>query len=175
MSSIRASTTSGLVHWVIKVLHGSPSSGLVVPKGTCNQPAVRDWTAKTRWSGSWPIQQPDLLPLGRPNQNPYPSTCGFCQVWLDPSVLICNSVFRVSLFIVAFAFSTVNHKILTLVCYCHFWCIGHLNDRNKQRDTPYHMQKMSVNGVSTTVGCVSWLIWWSIGCRQPYTMYWPPS
>ena len=47
-------------------------------------------------SGSATAKQPDPLTLGVPQPDPYPPTCGFCPVWLDPSVPISGSAFRVS-------------------------------------------------------------------------------
>jgi len=88
---------------------------LVLATGFGNLPAVWVWTAKTSRFGSRPIQKPDPLPLGGPNPDPYPATCRFCWVWLDSSGPISGFVFRVSLFIVAFRYATVKHKILTLV------------------------------------------------------------
>ena len=65
---------------------------------TCpgNLPAVRVWTAKTGRFGSRPVQKPDLLTLGRPNPDRYPSTRRFRWVWRDLSVPISGSAFRVS-------------------------------------------------------------------------------
>ena len=69
---------------------------LVLATGLGNPPAVRVWTAKTSRFGSRPVQKPDPLTLGGPNPDPYPSTRGFRRVWLDPSVPISCSAFRVS-------------------------------------------------------------------------------
>jgi hypothetical protein len=69
---------------------------LVLATGPGNPPAVRVWTAKTGRFGSRPVQKPDPLTLGGPNPDPYPSTRGFRRVWLDPSVPISGSAFRVS-------------------------------------------------------------------------------
>ena len=77
-------------------------------------------TAKTVWIGSRPIQTPNLLLLVMPNPDPYPSTHGFCCVWLDPSVPMSCSGYQVFLFMVAFRYGTANRKILTLVCHCLF-------------------------------------------------------
>ena len=69
---------------------------LVLATGPGNPPAVRVWTAKTGRFGSRPVQETDPLTLGGPNPDPYPSTRGFRRVWLDPSVPISGSAFRVS-------------------------------------------------------------------------------
>jgi len=72
----------------------------VLATGPGNPPAVRVWPAKTGRFGSRPVQKPDLLRLGRPTPDPYPSTRGFCRVWLDPSVTMSGSAFRVFQFMV---------------------------------------------------------------------------
>ena len=69
---------------------------LVLATGPGNPPAVRVWTAKTGRFSSRPGQKPDPLTLGGPNPDPYPSTRVFRRVWLDPSVPISCSAFRVS-------------------------------------------------------------------------------
>jgi len=93
---------------------------LVLATGPGNLPAVRVRTGKTVWFGSRTVQKPDPQRLGRPNPDPYPSTRRFSQVWLDPSVPISSSVFRVFLFMVAFRYPTANRKILTLTGDCPF-------------------------------------------------------
>jgi len=74
----------------------------VLAMGQGNPPMVQVWIATTVWVSSKPIQQPDPLHLGRPNQDLYASTHGLCRVWLDPSVAISGSGIRVFLFMVAF-------------------------------------------------------------------------
>jgi len=69
---------------------------LVLATGPGNPPAVRVWTAKTGWFGSRTDQKPNLLTLGGPNPDPYPSTLRFRRVLLDQSVAISGSAFRVS-------------------------------------------------------------------------------
>jgi len=93
---------------------------LVLATGRGIMPAVRVWTANTGRFSSRPIQNPDPLPLGVSNLDQDPSTCGLGQVWLDPSVPISGSAFRVSLFVIAFRYATGNRTILTLVHSCMF-------------------------------------------------------
>jgi hypothetical protein len=69
---------------------------LVLATGPGNPPAVWVWTGKTGQFGSRTVQKPDPQTLGRPNPNPYPSTARFRPIWLDPSVQISGSAFRVS-------------------------------------------------------------------------------
>ena len=59
--------------------------------------------------------KPDPRLLGRPNPYPYPSTRGFCRVWLDLSVPVSGSPFRVTLFMVIVRYVTVMCTILRLV------------------------------------------------------------
>jgi len=91
---------------------------LVLATGPGYPAAVRVWTGKTVRFGSRPVQIPDPQFLGGPNPDPYPSTRGFCRVWLDPSVPISGLYFRVFLFMVAFRYPTLLCKILTLVHSC---------------------------------------------------------
>jgi hypothetical protein len=93
----------------------------VLATGPGNPPAVRVCTGKTVRFGSRPVQKPDPELLGGPNLYPYPSTRGFCRVWLDPSVPVSGSPFRVFLFIVAVIYVTVMCKILTLVHHSLYW------------------------------------------------------
>jgi len=88
---------------------------VVLATGPGNPPAVRVWTGKTVRFGSRTVQKPDRELLGGPNPYPYPSTRGFCRVWLDPSVPVSGSPFRVFLFMVAVTHVTVMCKISTLV------------------------------------------------------------
>ena len=89
--------------------------------GSDNGPAV--WVSTTEIScfGSGPVQKPNPVLFGGPNQDPYPSTCRFCLDWLDPSVLIAGFVFRVSQSLVAFRYATAYRTILTSVCQYLFW------------------------------------------------------
>jgi len=91
--------------------------------GPGNPPVVRLWTGKTVRFGSRPVQQPDPQLLGGPSPDLYPSTCGFCRIWLDPSVPVSGSSFRVFLFMVACRYPTVLCKILNLLhhCLCSFY------------------------------------------------------
>jgi len=95
-------------------------SYLVLATDPGNPPAVRVRTGRMGWFGSRPDERPNALPPGRPNLDRYPSTRGLCHVWLDLSVRISGSVFRVLLFMVAFRYPTVICKILTMVRHSHF-------------------------------------------------------
>jgi hypothetical protein len=86
---------------------------VVVATGPGNSPAVRVCTGKTVRFGSRTVAKPEAQRLAGPNPGPYQSMNAFCQVWLDPSVPISGSVFRVFLFLVPFKYPTVNRKILT--------------------------------------------------------------
>jgi len=92
----------------------------VLATGPGNPPAVRVRIANTVRFGSKPVQKPDPLHLGGPNPDLYPSTRGFCRVWLDLSVPIPGSGIPVILFMVAFRYPIANRKILTLVDRCPF-------------------------------------------------------
>jgi len=93
---------------------------LVLATAPGNRQAVQVQIVKTGRFGSRSVQYPDTLPLGGPNTDLNQFTCRFCRVWLDPSVIIPSSPFRVFLFTVAFRYPTVNCKILTKVPHCHF-------------------------------------------------------
>jgi hypothetical protein len=92
----------------------------VLATGPGNPPVVWVRTAQTVWFGSKPVQKPDSLGIVGPNPDPYPSTRGFCRVWLNLSVSISGSSIRVILFMVAFRYPIANHKMMTLVDHCHF-------------------------------------------------------
>jgi len=64
------------------VLHLSfdDSRGVELATGSGNPPAVRVWTAKTGRFVSRPGQNPDLLTVGGPNPDSYPSTSRFRRV-----------------------------------------------------------------------------------------------
>jgi len=96
-------------------------SSVVLATGASNPQAVRVWTGKTVPFGSRPVQKPDPELLGGPNPYSYPWTRGFCRVWLDPSVPLSGSPFRVFLFMVAVISVTVMCKILTLVHHSLYW------------------------------------------------------
>jgi len=132
---------------------------LVLATGPGNLRAFRVWTAKPAQFSSRPVQKPVPLTLGSPNPDLYPLTRGFRWVWQDPSVPISGSAFRVShlwshwdmLMLIV----KLRHRYVTI----HLECIGRLNNQNVKSYTPYHILKMRVNGVSTIVGSVSWVIW----------------
>jgi len=92
---------------------------LVLATGPGNLPAVRVWTAKTDWFGSRTVQKPDTQTLGGPNPDPYPSTRRFRRFWLDPSVPISGSAFRVS--------QRWSHSdmLLIIVKYWHWYVTVH--------------------------------------------------
>jgi len=96
---------------------------VVLATGPGNPPAVRVWTRKTVRFSSRTVQKPDPELLGGPNPYQYPSTSGFCRVWLDPSVPVSGSLIRVVLFMVAVKYVTVMCKISTLVH--HFLYLFH--------------------------------------------------
>jgi hypothetical protein len=78
-----------------------------------------------RKNGSVRFQNRPKTRLGGPNPYPYASTRGFCRVWLDPSVPVSGSPFRVVLFMVTVTYVTVMCKISTLVHHSvylfHWW------------------------------------------------------
>jgi len=84
--------------------------GLFLATGVDNPPADWVWTVKTDQNDSRPDQIPNPPHLRGLNPDLYPSTCGICLVWLDTSIPIFGSVFRVFLFMVAFRYPTVNCK-----------------------------------------------------------------
>jgi hypothetical protein len=88
-----ATTPTGLFHAEAKTIDYRQ---VVLATDPGNPTAVRVWTAKTGRFGSTTFQKPDPQTLGGPNPNPYPSTRRFRRVWLDPSVPISRSAFRVS-------------------------------------------------------------------------------
>jgi len=90
---------------------------------TCpgNPLAVRVWTGKPAQFGSRPDQNPNPELLRGANPYPYPSTRGFCRVWLDPSHPVSGSPFRVFLFVVTVIYVTVMCKLLSLVHHSLYW------------------------------------------------------
>jgi len=109
---------------------------LVLATGPGNPPAVRVCLAKMGRFGPRPVQKPDRPSLGRPNLDSYPSTCGFCWVWLDQSVPMSGSAFWVFLFMVTFRYPTVHCNILTLVYHWLFemYCLPLYS---KDEETPF--------------------------------------
>jgi len=69
---------------------------LGLPMGPSNPPAVRVWTTNMGQFDSRPIQTPNPLNLGGPIPDPYLWTRGSLWDWLDLSVPITGSAFRVS-------------------------------------------------------------------------------
>jgi len=86
-----------------------------------------------------PDQIPDLLLLCRPNPDSHPSTHRFRRVLLDPSVPISGSDFQFVLLMVAFSYTTVKGKILTIVHYCFFWMYTPpLYSKKWETNSPHH-------------------------------------
>jgi len=71
--------------------------------------------------GSRTIPDPDPQRFGGPNPATFPSPREFRKVWLDMSVPISGSPFRVVRSMVAFCDSTVNLEVLKMVPHCSFW------------------------------------------------------
>ena len=125
----------------------------VVATGLGYMPAVRVCTTKMGRIDSRPVQERDLQLLGEPNRDPYLLTRVVCQVWLDPSVPITGSGYRVILLLVALRYPNVNHTRLTLVCHCLFSMLWPPFDSRK-RDThslpnPENQSQQSVNDCSS--------------------------
>lgn len=81
-------------------------------------PAVRVKTTHMIRVGSRTVQIPDMLHLGGSILDSSTPSWGFGRVWLDPSVPISDSGFRVLLFVVAFIYPSANRKILPQVYPC---------------------------------------------------------
>jgi len=126
-------------------------SEVVLAMGPGNLPAVGVWTRKTVRFGSRPRQNPDPQPLHGPNPYPYPSTRGFCRVWLDPSGTISGSRCRV--------FYLWSESDMLLLCAKYqLWCtilficlIGCLNNQNEERHAHCYILKLSVNNFSSCI------------------------
>jgi len=106
----------GQVSW----RHYQVGPEVVLATGLGKPPAVRVSTRYMVWFDSTAIHKPGPQRYGGPNPDPYPSTRWFRRVWLDPSVPISGSVFRVFLFVVAFRYPTVDRKISTFAHRCSF-------------------------------------------------------
>jgi len=132
---------------------------LVLATGPGNPPAVRVWTAKTGRFGSRTVQKPDLQTLGGPNPDPYPSTRGLRRVWLDPSVPISGSAFRVSHLWSHSDMRLLIVKYWPLYVTVRFRRISRLNVPNMNTQAPNYILKMSVNRASTIFGLASSVIW----------------
>jgi len=135
--------------------------------GPGNAAAVRVWTVETGRFAFRSVQQHQPWTHGGAKLDRYASTSGFRQVCLDPSVIISGFTFWVS--------HLWSHSdVLLLIVkywYCYvtfnFRCVGHLKDQNESIHAPYHVMIISVNGVSTIVGFVSWVI---RGCHLSNTV-----
>jgi len=147
--------------------HPDNESELVLATGPGNPPAVWVWTAKTGRFDSGPGQKTDPLTVGGPNPDPYLSTTGFRRVWLDPSVPISGSVFRVS------HLRSHSDMLLWIAKYWHWYCTLHfrriscLDVQNKHTHAPNHILKMSVNSASTIFDLASSVIWVVLDHKHP--------
>jgi len=84
----------GIREWILLLWTSNPML-LVLPTGLGNLPGVLGLIGKTTRFGSRTIQKPNPQLLGGPNTDPYKITRGFHRVWLDPSVPIPSSAFRI--------------------------------------------------------------------------------
>jgi len=118
-------------------------------------PGVQFQIARTDWFGSRPVQNPDSLLLGGPNQVRNVSTCGPAREWLDLSVRISGSVFWVFQCMVAFRYPTVNRKISTLVRHC-LPLMHWLPLQSKQQETrcPPHRENERQCSVNDFCSCI---------------------
>jgi len=106
-------------------------TNLVLATGPGNPPAGRVWNAETGPFDSRPIQNPDPQTHGGLNLDLNPSNRGSRQVWLDLTVPISVSTYRVS------HFWSRSDMLPLIVQYwhwyitVHFWCNSRRNDQNK--------------------------------------------
>jgi hypothetical protein len=132
---------------------------VVLATGSGNPPGVRVWTGKPSWFSSRPVQIPHPLTLGGPILDPYPSTRGYRQVWLEPSAPISGSAF-----LLLHLWSPAD-MLLLIVKYRHWYLTVHfrhiscLDVQNKHNHAPNHILKASVNRASTIFGLASSVIW----------------
>jgi len=147
---------------------------VVLATGPGKPPAFRVWIPKTGRFGSRHGQKPDYLTLGGPNPDPYPSTRGFRRVWLDPSVPISISAFRIS------HLWSHSDMLLWIVKHWHWYCtlhfqrISRLDLQRKHTHAPNHILKMSVNRASTIFGLASSVIWVELDHKHPQRRIWQP-
>jgi len=140
---------------------------LVLETGPGNRPAVWIWTAQLDRFGSRPVQNPNQLTLGGNTPDPYPSTCGFHRVWVDPLVPIPGFAFWAS------RLQSHSDMLLLIVpnwhwyITVHFWWISRLDVQNNHTHTPNHILKMSVNRGSTIVGLAFSIIWVVLDHKHP--------
>jgi len=140
---------------------------LVLATDPGNPPAVRVWTAKMVRFCSRTLQKPEPQTLGGPNPDPYLSTWGFCRVWLDPSVKISGSAFRVS-----HLWSHSDMRLLIIQYWPWYVTVGFrriscLDVQNKNTQAPNYILKMSVNRASTIFGLTSSVLWVVRDHRHP--------
>ena len=145
---------------------------VVLAMGQGDPQAVRIRTAETVRFGYKPVQKPDLLHIGWPNPNPYPSTHGFLSVWLSLSIAISGSSFRGFLLMVTFRYPIANRKYWHWYIIVLFWCIGCLYNQKQVRHATCPILKMRVNGESLIFGLASWVMCVAIWCRCSYMRYW---
>jgi hypothetical protein len=147
---------------------------LVLVTGPGNPPAVQVWTAKTGRFGSRLGQKPNPLTLGGPYSDPYPATRGFCRIWLDLSVPISGSVFRVWPLVSHWDMRLMMVKYWRWYCAVHFSRISCLDVQNWNTNAPNHILKISVNRASTIFGLASLVIWVVLHQKHPYRRRWQP-
>jgi hypothetical protein len=160
-------TICNLLPYRLSKIPDQESLTLVLATCLGNPPAVLVWTAKTGRFSSRPRRKLEPLTPGGPNPEPYPSTRGFCRVWLDTSVPICGSAFRVS-----HLWSHSDLLLLIVKCWhwyvtVHFQHICRLDVQNNHTYTPNHILKIWVSRASTIFGLASSVIWVGLDHTQP--------
>jgi hypothetical protein len=172
LSVNRVSTTFSHESWIIVGLCGNikPYSDyllLVLATGPGNPQEVRVWTAKTGWLGSRPGQKPHTITIGGTNPDPHRSTHRFHRVWLDLSVPIAGSAFRVSHLL------SQSEMLLWIIRYWHWYCtlhfprISRLDVHKKHTHMPNLILKMSINRASMIFSLASLVIWVELDHKHP--------
>jgi len=139
-----------------------------------NPPAVQVWTTKTGRFGSRTIKKPNPQTLGGPNPDPYLSTRGLRWIWLDPSIPISGSAFRVSHLWSHSDMRLVIVKYWSWYVMVHFRRISRLEVQNKNTQAPNYILKMSVNRASMIFGLAFSVIWVVRDHKHPYWRIWQP-